>query len=113
MYAQWRPQPDLNRCCRRERPVSWTWLDDGDAKINFLAIAGALPQKKSDYLLFGGPCENRTHDQRIKSPLLYLTELTAHTLENITHPQLVSMDGVYKYKDKELNTGKSSALKLI
>ena len=20
----WRPQPDLNRCCRRERPVSWT-----------------------------------------------------------------------------------------
>ena len=26
----WRPQPDLNRCCRRERPVSWTWLDDGD-----------------------------------------------------------------------------------
>jgi len=26
---------------------------------------------------------------------------------------LVSMDGVYKYKDKELNTGKSSALKLI
>ena len=27
----WRPQPDLNRCCRRERPVSWTGLDDGDA----------------------------------------------------------------------------------
>ncbi len=27
----WRPQPDLNRRCRRERPVSWTWLDDGDA----------------------------------------------------------------------------------
>jgi hypothetical protein len=26
---------------------------------------------------FGGPCENRTHDQRIKSPLLYRTELTA------------------------------------
>ncbi len=26
----WRPQPDLNRCCRRERPVSWTRLDDGD-----------------------------------------------------------------------------------
>ena len=29
------------------------------------------------YWLFGGPCENRTHDQRIKSPLLYLAELTA------------------------------------
>ena len=26
-----------------------------------------------------GPCVNRTRDQRIKSPLLYLTELTAHT----------------------------------
>ncbi len=26
----WRPQPDLNRCCRRERPVSLARLDDGD-----------------------------------------------------------------------------------
>lgn len=23
-FCIWRPQPDLNRCCRRERPVSWT-----------------------------------------------------------------------------------------
>ncbi len=41
MFAQqvqkqkWRPQPDLNRCCRRERPMSWTWLDDGDANYPF------------------------------------------------------------------------------
>ena len=26
----WCPQPDLNRCCRRERPVSLARLDDGD-----------------------------------------------------------------------------------
>jgi Nucleotidyl transferase AbiEii toxin, Type IV TA system len=29
---KWRPQRDLNSCCRRERPVSWTGLDDGDAR---------------------------------------------------------------------------------
>ena len=30
---------------------------------------------------FGGPYENRTRDQRIKSPLLYRTELTAHRMK--------------------------------
>jgi hypothetical protein len=30
--------------------------------------------------LLGGPCGNRTRDQRIKSPLLYRTELTAHRM---------------------------------
>ena len=30
--VMWRPQRDLNSCRRRERPVSWTWLDDGDGK---------------------------------------------------------------------------------
>jgi hypothetical protein len=35
LKTHWRPQPDLNRCYRRERPVSWTWLDDGDVmKLN-------------------------------------------------------------------------------
>lgn len=26
----WRPLPDLNRCRRRERAVSWAGLDEGD-----------------------------------------------------------------------------------
>ena len=26
----WRPRRDLNPCYRRERPVSWAELDDGD-----------------------------------------------------------------------------------
>ncbi len=33
-------------------------------------------------ILFGGPCESRTRDQRIKSPLLYQTELTAQRKKN-------------------------------
>jgi hypothetical protein len=30
----WRPRRDLNPCCRRERPVSWARLDDGDAVVS-------------------------------------------------------------------------------
>ena len=29
----WRPLPDLNRCRRRERAVSWAGLDEGDVGI--------------------------------------------------------------------------------
>jgi hypothetical protein len=38
---RWRPQGDLNPCRRRERPVSWTRLDDGDAmeETNSLYVA--------------------------------------------------------------------------
>jgi len=32
----WRPQGDLNPCRRRERPVSWTKLDDGDARYRLV-----------------------------------------------------------------------------
>ena len=46
--------------------------------VNF---AGQAPQVRSIMYFFGGPCENRTHDQRIKSPLLYLAELTAQIRE--------------------------------
>ena len=28
----WRPLPDLNRCRRRERAVSWAGLDEGDGR---------------------------------------------------------------------------------
>jgi hypothetical protein len=38
--------------------------------------------------LCGGPCENRTHDQRIKSPLLYQTELTARLDKKLFLPSL-------------------------
>jgi hypothetical protein len=30
----WRPRRDLNPCYRRERPVSWARLDDGDAVVS-------------------------------------------------------------------------------
>ena len=30
----WRPRRDLNPCYRRERPVSWAELDDGDAVMS-------------------------------------------------------------------------------
>ena len=46
----WRPRPDLNRCCRRERPMSWTWLDDGDS---------------------GRPYWIRTSDSLLKRQILY------------------------------------------
>ena len=30
LFDIWRPLPDLNRCRRRERAVSWARLDEGD-----------------------------------------------------------------------------------
>ena len=30
LFDIWRPLPDLNRCRRRERAVSWAGLDEGD-----------------------------------------------------------------------------------
>ena len=38
----WRPRRDLNPCRKRERLVSWTWLDDGDACIKlWWAVLGS------------------------------------------------------------------------
>ena len=42
------------------------------------------PQRGSLYSIVGGPYRNRTCGQRIKSPLLYLTELTAQTENELT-----------------------------
>ena len=40
----WRPQGDSNPCRRRERPVSWAGLDDGDAKsISVVGRVGLEP----------------------------------------------------------------------
>jgi hypothetical protein len=51
-YAEvWRPRRDLNPCCRRERPMSWARLDDGDAN--------------------GEPCWIRTSDPLLKRQMLY------------------------------------------
>ncbi len=47
----WRPRRDLNPCCRRERPVSWARLDDGDTN--------------------GEPCWIRTSDPLLKRQMLY------------------------------------------
>ena len=47
----WRPRRDLNPCYRRERPVSWAELDDGDDT--------------------GEPCRIRTGDPLLKRQMLY------------------------------------------
>ncbi len=55
LIFKWRPQGDSNPCRRRERPVSWTGLDDGDAGV----------------LFDGGPCWARTSDSLLKRQILY------------------------------------------
>jgi Phage integrase family len=35
---EWRPVRDLNPCCRRERAMSWTGLDERDAKFDHSAM---------------------------------------------------------------------------
>ena len=64
---------------------SWS----GPSKVNGLKLAAKVavlgthspPNHNSKTVLstvhVGGPCGNRTHDTRIKSPVLCLTELTA------------------------------------
>ncbi len=42
MIDKKRPQGDSNPCRRRERPVSWTWLDDGGTTL-YMGRAGLEP----------------------------------------------------------------------
>ena len=56
--GRWRPQGDLNPCRRRERPVSWARLDDGDETAKL-------------FLTAGGPCWTRTNDSLLKRQILY------------------------------------------
>jgi hypothetical protein len=53
----WRPQRDSNPRRRRERPVSWARLDDGDFQV--------LKKKRNE------PRRDRTFDHLIKSQVLY------------------------------------------
>ena len=66
----WRPQPDLNRCCRRERPVSLAWLDDGDAEMIWGTRVMEYPLLQYSSF-FGGPYWTRTSDSLLKRQILY------------------------------------------
>ena len=71
----WRPQPDLNRCCRRERPVSLAGLDDGDFPIVECGMRigdWAIKIPKSEIRIKnGGPYWTRTSDSLLKRQILY------------------------------------------
>ena len=64
----WRPQGDLNPCYRRERAMSWTRLDDGDACH---LLVHRHTRKEYVFQKFGEPGWDRTIDPQIKSLLLY------------------------------------------
>ena len=57
--VNWRPQRDSNPRRRRERPVSWARLDDGDVQF--------IDNRK----LRSEPRRDRTFDHLIKSQVLY------------------------------------------
>ncbi len=52
--VSWRPRRDLNPCRRRERPVSWARLDDGDVLVS---RAGFEPATLCLKVLAGGRLE--------------------------------------------------------
>ena len=52
LVYKWRPRRDLNSCRRRERPVSWTWLDDGDEN-SFADVVGRVGLEPTTLCLKG------------------------------------------------------------
>ena len=54
LHCLWRPRRDLNPCRRRERPVSWARLDDGDVLVS---RAGFEPATLCLKVLAGGKQE--------------------------------------------------------
>jgi hypothetical protein len=66
-------------------------------------------KSRSDFIL-GGPCRNRTCDQRIKSPLLYLTELTARNQTNLI-PQRFVVKGFFRWESGA--KGENSRMRVV
>ncbi len=77
--------PRLLKTAHLRRYPHSSFLRRASMHASVLGLSDALhldafdqPAQESYFItLKSGPCGNRTHDQRIKSPLLYRTELTA------------------------------------
>ena len=72
---------EINKFCNRENIVINDWIEEsisGTENYSKLQLGQLLRKVSKDDIIIcselsrlGGSCGNRTHDQRIKSPLLY------------------------------------------